>query len=90
MMQYKNDRLILWFSVAFFSCRQNLYKGLVAATRWIKKGHMNALYMQKRIQKFVKPLSANPTKWSNTLKQFVGYLPTNCLSVFDHFAKLGL
>ena len=26
-------------------------------------------------------LSANPTKWSNTLKQFVGNLPTNCLSV---------
>ena len=27
-------------------------------------------------------------KWSNTLKQFVGNLPTNCLSVFDHFVKL--
>ena len=36
------------------------------------------------------PLSANPTKWSNTLKQFVGKLPTNCLSVFDHFVKLAL
>ena len=24
-------------------------------------------------------------KWSNTLKQFVGILATNCLSVFDHF-----
>ena len=35
-------------------------------------------------------LSANPTKWSNTLKQFVGKLPTNCLSVFDHFVKLAL
>ena len=34
------------------------------------------------------PLSANPTKWSNTLKQFVGKLPTNCLSVFDHFVRL--
>ena len=32
------------------------------------------------------PLSANPTKWSNTLKQFVG----NCLSVSDHFVKLVL
>ena len=32
-----------------------------------------------------KPLSAYPTKWSNTLKQLVGRLPTtNCLSVFDH------
>ena len=34
------------------------------------------------------PLSANATKWSNTLKQFVGNLPTNCLSVFDYFVKL--
>ena len=34
------------------------------------------------------PLSANPTKWSNTLKQFVSKLPTNCLSVFDHFVGL--
>ena len=36
------------------------------------------------------PLSANPTKWSNTLKQFVGQLPTNFLSVFDHFVILAL
>ena len=36
------------------------------------------------------PLNANPTKWSNTLKQFVGNWPTNCLSVFDHFVKLAL
>ena len=36
------------------------------------------------------PLSANPTKWSNTLKQFGGNLPTNCLSVVDHFVKLAL
>ena len=34
------------------------------------------------------PLNANPTKWSNTLKQFVRNLPTNCLSVFDHFVEL--
>ena len=38
----------------------------------------------------INSLSANPTKWSNTLKQFVGNLPTNCLSVFDHFVKLAL
>ena len=37
---------------------------------------------------FFNPLSANPTKWSNTLKQFVDNLPTNCLSVFDNFAGL--
>ena len=36
------------------------------------------------------PLRANFTKWSNTLKQFFGKLPTNCLSVFDHFVGLTL
>ena len=36
------------------------------------------------------PLSANPTKWSNTLKRFVGKLSTNCLSVFDDFVILAL
>ena len=38
----------------------------------------------------VNPLSANATEWPNTLKQFVDKLPTNCLSVFDHFAGLVL
>ena len=32
------------------------------------------------------PLDANPTKCSNILKEF--NLPTNCLSVFDHFVGL--
>ena len=36
------------------------------------------------------PSRANPPKWSNTLKQFVRNLPTNCSSVFDHFVKLAL
>ena len=36
------------------------------------------------------PFSANFTKWSNTLKQFVGNLPMNCLSVFDDFVGLTL
>ena len=35
-------------------------------------------------------LSADPTKWSNTLKQFVGNLPTNWLSMFDRFVILAL
>ena len=35
-------------------------------------------------------LSANPEKWSNTLKQIVGNLPTIYLSVFDHFMNLAL
>ena len=43
-----------------------------------------------KLQFDINPLSANPIKWSNTLKQFVGKLPTNCLGVFDHFAGLAL
>ena len=39
---------------------------------------------------FFNPLSANFTKWSKTLKQFVSNLSTNCLSVFDHFVGLAL
>ena len=41
-------------------------------------------------KKNVNPLNANPIKWPNTLKQFVGKLPTNCLSVFGHFVNLAL
>ena len=33
----------------------------------------------------INPSSSNLTKWSNTLKQ----KPTNCLSVFDHFVRVG-
>ena len=36
------------------------------------------------------PFSANPTKWLNTVKQFVGKLPTKCLIVFDYFVGLAL
>ena len=36
----------------------------------------------------LKNLSVNRTKRSNTLKQFVGNLPTNCFSVFEHFVRL--
>ena len=35
-------------------------------------------------------ICAKLIKWSNTLKQIVGKLPTICLSVFDHFSGLAL
>ena len=34
------------------------------------------------------PFSVDFTKWWNTFKQFVGNLPTNCLSVSDYFVGL--
>ena len=42
------------------------------------------------IAKLINHLSANFSKWSSTLKQFVGKMPTNCLSVIDHFVGLAL
>ena len=53
----------------------------------------NTKFMFKKTGRFVfflNPLSAKFIKRSNTLKQFVGKLPTNCLSVFDHFVGLAL
>ena len=52
-----------------------------------KRSSLTQELMYQRTR-FLNPLSANPTKWSNTLKQFAGKLPTNCLSVFDHIVKL--
>ena len=48
------------------------------------------LQLHCKLNGFLNPFSANFTKWSNTLKQFVGNLLTNCLSVFDHFVGLVL
>ena len=39
---------------------------------------------------FTLPFNTNSTKLSNRIKQFVGNLPTNYLSVFDHFMGLAL
>ena len=53
-------------------------------------GESMGLKVINKINLMLNPLSANFTKWSNTLKQIVGKLPTNCLSVFDHFMGLAL
>ena len=51
------------------------------------------MYARTQCTPFVDPwltLSAIPTKWSNTLKHFVGKLLTNCLLLFYHFVGLSL
>ena len=53
--------------------------------RWKKLPYQVHLY---QLADLFNPLSANSTKCSNTFKQFVGNLPTNCLSVFDNFVGL--
>ena len=52
--------------------------------------YLHFLRKKKKNHAPINPLSDNPTKWSNTLKQFVGKLLMNCLSVFDHFVGLSL
>ena len=47
-------------------------------------------HFQRLIRESINPLSANFTKWPNSLKQFIGNLSTNCLSVFGHFVKLAI
>ena len=50
------------------------------------------MFEEKRCKEtiYLNPLSANSTKWSNTIKQLVDNLPKTCLSVFGHFVKLAL
>ena len=52
--------------------------------------HFVSISSRKVTIAIINPLSANPTNWSNVLKQFVSSLPTNYLSVFDHFVGLAL
>ena len=52
--------------------------------------HFTPRYMRNDTFFKINSLSANLRKWSNSLKQVVSNLPTNCLSVFDHFAGLAL
>ena len=47
---------------------------------------MGGVSLTSSAARMLNPLSANPTKWSNTLKQFEFEL-TNCLNVFDCFAR---
>ena len=46
------------------------------------------LWIKRYCHSSFNPLSAKLTKWPNTLKKFVGNLPTNCLNVFGHFVGL--
>ena len=90
----KNARF--FYNVNSLSCR---YSWMLNGQQFIRK--MDEQELSKRIKlhylsRSVQPTSipnslrANPTKWSNTLKQFVGKMPTNCLSLSEHFVGLEL
>ena len=58
---------------------------------WIPRKSAETVRLRKIfLTRKLTPLSTNPTKLSNILKQFVGKLPTNCWSVLDHFVILAL
>ena len=91
--------MVYWHKVIIKSCFYILFR----VSYWTHWGHSDAnrsnlisdiiylvMFIKIRFINFINPLSANSTKWSNTLKQFVGNLPTNWLSVFDNFVELVL
>ena len=66
---------------------------VLTSVRFVTMRKVPLLFILKQITEvklIFNPLSANPTKWPNTLKQFVAKLSMNCLSVFDHFLGLAL
>ena len=66
----------------------NFYDQMIYDSKDIFKSVLYVLYGYS--SQCINPLSTNATKWSNTLKQFVCNLSTNCFSVFDHFVGLAL
>ena len=63
----------------------------ISTQKWEKQKKITNIELYTRLgMSLFNTSSANPTKWSNTVKQFVGKLVTNCLSVFDHFVGLAL
>ena len=74
-----------WFLETWFGFRH------ISGCSFTNKANIDNISLQKSPQywlslflQVINPLSANPTKWSITLKQFVG------LSVFHHLVRLAL
>ena len=82
------NKLPSLFSATIFTCSStncNIRKWL---ENWLSS--LQSLFHWLFLASPLTLLSSNPTKWSNTLKQFLGKLPTNRLSVFYHFVGLAL
>ena len=77
---FRTKRLFTLVSVNFGSLCASLWLQKFLILNFLKKGHTRKCNVQLTF------LSANPTNWSSTLKQFV----PNCLSVFNHFVGLAL
>ena len=62
------------------TCHDHFYNGLVKSL-YVIVNNFSVRF---------NPISANPTQLSNTLKQFVSKMQTNCLSVLDHFVGFAI
>ena len=90
MEHYQSDWILKWFLVFSSSYRNPHQLEFGNFTLFLYQNCKTWNLWNCKHRKIFNPLRANPTKWSNTLKQFVGKLPTNCLSVFDHCVGLVL
>ena len=82
-VEFEVETMLNLSSTRIFSCK---YK--VSGSRELSLNALtNALYSAFM---FINYFSANPTKWSKNLKEFVDELLTSCLSVFDYFLGLPL
>ena len=90
MYKYNTGQQKLIFSHFSLSVIQSLHFHSICKYKNLQSDRIWAPHLTNSFTGSLNPSSANPTKWPNTLKQFAGKLPTNCLSVFDHFVKSAL
>ena len=90
MYKYNTGQQNPIFSHFSHSVIQSLHFHSICKYKNLQNNRIWAPHLTNSFTGLFNPSSANPTKWPNTLKQFVGKLPTNCLSVFDHFVKSAL
>ena len=96
VFRLKNDAsfswILSWLFLFYTSWkRQKSFGFILGSFQRIWKENIGLKLLNINIfLEYVNPLRTSPTKWSNTLRQFVGKLPTTCLSVFGHFVGLEL
>ena len=83
-----DDHIVLCRQIKKNVMYQKLQIASELTMRYLWSYFYKVLWTSSTVVLLIYPLSANPTKWPNTLKQFVGNLPTNYLSVWP-FCEIG-
>ena len=82
----KQLRFMTWiYLLAQIPCKSLFF---ISVGTWSSIVKLNLQLSNSHRRYCIYPLSTNFTKLSNAFKQFIGKLPTNCLSMFDHFVGL--